>query len=124
VKEVSNMLIQIVNKVLLSLPFLPLCHPWASTVTSLWCPSTSLRSVEDMHIGSPRLSFLRRQEPSQAFDTKTVFYYLYKTIFFLNVSLGSCLRRNDKRGGVLKFNDQTNLNSHCAGNDKVVKVKE
>jgi hypothetical protein len=44
----------------------------------------------------PRLSSLRRQEPSQAFETKTVFFHLYKVLIFLNVSLGPCLRRDDR----------------------------
>ena len=68
--------------------------------------------MEDMHIGYPSLSFLRRQESSQAFEAKVDCYHLYKMIFFLNVSLGSCLRRNDNRGNILKLNDQTNLNSY------------
>jgi len=117
VKESNNSLVQIVNKSLT-----PGCQPRPSIVAALLSPLTSLRLVEDMHIGSPSLSFLRRQEPSPSFETKAVFYHLYKMIFFLNVSMGSCLRRNDKLGGVLKFNDQANLNSRCVRNDKVVKV--
>jgi hypothetical protein len=48
---------------------------------------------------SPPLSSLRRQGPSQASETKTVFYHLYEMLFFLNVSLGPCLRRDDSGGG-------------------------
>ncbi len=63
----------------------------------------------------PRLSFLRRQEPSQDFKAKLVFCYLYEMIFFLYVSLGSCLRGHDNRGAfrnlMIKQNDVIVLNS-------------
>jgi hypothetical protein len=58
----------------------------------------NLAKALNMKIQTPQLVIPAKAGTQSYLWYKTVFYHSYDMIVFLNVSLGSCLRRNDNRG--------------------------